>query len=151
MNARKKQPPATKPTPLTLSVPSPLSISFDPNASLKVAVVPPDKVPVKIGLRLATLLAIFAPLVALWSLLFYSHVVERRYSPHPIPLGGTPLSVTLAYPARAALGDENELDLIVTNFGNDSFTGNLVVSLAGAHLRLSLVSNSAWQEALIFL
>ncbi len=134
MNKQKSQPPATTPSPLTLAIPSPLSISFDPNASVKVAVTPPEKAQTKINSRLATLLALFAPLVAIWSSLFYMHVVERHYSPWPIQLGGSPLSVTMAYPAHAAFGDENDLDLIVTNSGPASFTGNIVVSMTGAHL-----------------
>ena len=134
MSKKKTQPSAAAPSLLTLAVPSPLSISFDPNASIKVAIAPPEKTTVKINSRLATLLAAFALSVAIWSSLFYTHVAQRRYSPQPIPLGGTPLSVTMAYPAHAAFGDEDELDLIVTNLGNDSFTGNVVVSFAGAHL-----------------
>jgi hypothetical protein len=135
MSKKKKQPSAApSPTLHTLSLPSPLSVSFDPNTSIKVAVAPPEKALVRMGLQLAILLAAFAVLVVIWSLLFYRYVVERAYSPQPISLSGTPLSVAMAYPARVAFGDEAELDLIVANLGNDSFTGNVVVSFEGAHL-----------------
>jgi hypothetical protein len=135
MSRKKKQPSAVpSPSSYTLSLPSPLSVSFDPNTSIKVAVATPEKAPVRMGLRLAILLAAFAVSVVIWSLLFYRHVVDRAYSRQPISLTGTPLSVAMAYPARVAFGDEAELDLIVANLGNDSFTGNFVVSLEGAHL-----------------
>lgn len=131
---KRNQPSASAQPPVTLAIPSPLSINFDPNASVKVAVAPPEKTQTTISLRLTALLVAFAMLAALWFSLFYTHVIDRRYSPWPIQLGGTPLTVTMAYPARAAFGDDNELDLIVTNAGSASFTGNLVVSMTGAHL-----------------
>lgn len=134
MSAKKKPSSASAQPRVTLAIPSPLSINFDPNASVKVAVAPAEKTQTTVSLRLRVLLVVFALFAALWFSLFYTHVVERRYSPGPIQLGGTPLSVKMAYPAHSAFGDENELDLIVTNSGNASFTGNIVLSLAGAHL-----------------
>lgn len=136
MNKKKQQPSAVTPLPTALAVPSPLHISLEPNASIKVALdkTPANTNPTGINRSLYTLFVVFTLLFTVWGWLFYSHVVNRRYSPQPIPLGGTPLLVTLAYPARTAFGDENELDVIVTNSGNDNFTGNVVISLTGAHL-----------------
>ncbi|MBS1791563.1 MAG: hypothetical protein JST85_27890 [Acidobacteria bacterium] len=131
--SKPKQPSANAQPPVTLAIPSPLSINFDPNASVKVTVAPPEKTKTTLSLQLTALLVVSAFLAVLWFSLFYTHVIERHYSPWPIQLGGTPLTVTMAYPARSAFGDDNDLDLIVTNSGSASFTGNIVVAMTGAH------------------
>ncbi|MGH9799845.1 MAG: hypothetical protein ACRD82_05725 [Blastocatellia bacterium] len=78
------------------------------------------------------LIWIFFTGLYVWFLLYRMHVMERIYS-KPIPLAGSPLVVKMVHPARVAFGDEVEMDAVITNQGNDSFTGQVIISLESAH------------------
>jgi hypothetical protein len=128
MSKRKTPPAATLPQPLSLSLSSPLSVQFAPDANVKVTVATPDKPPFKLDWRLAALIWVSLTGLSLWFLLYRTHALERTHSPKP-----TPLTVKVVHPARAAFGDEVEMDVVITNQGADSFTGQVIISLEAAH------------------
>lgn len=129
-----KQPPsaAPLPQPLSLSLSSPVSLQLAPDTNIKVTVATPDKPPFKLNWQLAMLIWIFFAGLYLWFLLYRMHVLERSHT-KPISLAGTPLTVRMVHPARVAYGDESEMDVVITNQGNDSFTGQVIIALEAAH------------------
>ncbi len=132
--SKPKTPPVTTSTqPLSLSLSSPLNIQFAPDANIKVTVATPDKPPFKPNWQLTLLILASLAVLPLWFLLFLTHVLERTHSPQPIPLAGSPLTVKLIHPARVAFGDEVEMDVVITNQGNDNFTGQVIIALEAAH------------------
>src|SRR5574341_37550 len=132
--SKPKTPPATTlPQPLSLSLSSPLSVQFDPDAHVKVTVATTDKPPFKLNWQLAVLIWAFFTGLYFWFLLYQKHVLDRTHSPKPIPLAGSPLTVKVVHPARAAFGDEVEMDVVITNQGADSFTGQVIIALEAAH------------------
>lgn len=130
---QKQQPSAAPlPQPLSLSLSSPLNIQFAPDTNVKVTVATPDKPPFKINWQLAMLIWVFFVGLYIWFMLYRMHVLERTHS-KPISLAGSPLTVRMVHPARVAYGDEVEMDVIITNQGNDSFTGQVIIALEAAH------------------
>lgn len=133
MNKPKTPPASASPQPLSLALPSPLGIQIEPGAKVEVTVVTPNKPPFKLNWQMAMLICVFVVGLIFWMRLYQTYVLERTHSPQPIPLTGTPLTVKVVHPARVAFGDEVEMDVVITNQGNDSFTGQVTIALEAAH------------------
>ncbi len=133
--SKSKTPPAATPLPqpLSLLLSTPVSVQFAPDANVKVTVVTPDKPPFKLNWKLAMLIWASFTGLSFWFLLYQTHVLNRTHSPFPIALAGSPLTVKMVHPPRVAFGDEVEMDVVISNTANDSFTGQVVISLESAH------------------
>ncbi len=133
--SKSKTPPAATPLPqpLSLSLSTPVNVQFAPDANVKVTVITPDKPPFKLDWKLAMLIWVSFTGLSIWFLLYQTHVLNRTYSSSPIALAGSPLTVKVVHPSRVAFGDEAEMDVVISNQSNDSFTGQVVVSLESAH------------------
>ncbi len=101
------------------------AIPAKPNKPLQITLIPPEsKLPVFPSRAKKFVWAVLI-LIFLWLLLYIGLIAPRAYS--PMKFNETPLAVTVAHPDSAAFGDEAELDLIVTNPGDQEFSGALTV------------------------
>ncbi len=122
--------PAQAPNPITLSLPSPLKLQFDPNAQLQITVVTPDKPDTPLKRSLLLVIAIVIILTLLWFLLSLRYLALSY--PQSTEFNAASLSIAMVHPAYVAYGDDAEMELTVTNRGSQNFTGAVTVSFPGA-------------------
>jgi hypothetical protein len=111
-----------------IAQPNHLTLQIDPNVVLQVKMVEPDKrakgpnIPLRILLIVA--FAGFIALVVLWTVYIRPVVDPQRQD-----LGL--LSVSLKHPAYVARGDDNELDVTITNRGAEPVSGTVALVFTG--------------------
>ena len=122
--------PAQTTDPITPSLPSPLTLQFDPDAQLQVTVVTPEKPNAHLRPSLLWLIASVIVLTLLWFLLSLRYLALSY--PQSIEFNAASLSIAMVHPAYVAYGDDAEMELTVTNRASQSFTGAVTVSFPGA-------------------
>ncbi len=127
----KKDPPAapSQPTPAP-QFPDSLTLKLEPDARIQVTVAQAEQPAKPLNRWLKWLIYAVIILGGCWLGVYGKYIQPRAYSPG-IELSGTALSAKLSHPSFVAFGDEAELDVTITNTGDDTFNGFVTLIFNG--------------------
>jgi len=131
MNHRKKKAAAPSPQPApVIALPDSLQLTLEPDARINVTIATEEQPARPLNPRLVRLILFVAAACFVWLALYLKYLQPRTHSA-PVALSGSTLVAIVSHPAYIAFGDIAELDLSVTNRGNEPFTGQITLLFQG--------------------